>query len=323
MKDPDFIICAPLHMVFMSNGVLALTQLARAIEKAGRSAFMCAYNYVNGRELIFGIDFDTYVPKNDGEKNFVGVIKRAERELGIRMLKDFSPQHINECYVVYPEAMRNNALNAKRVVRYFLNKDGIMNGIKVNVGPDDFILAHSRVMHPATQHVCYFAEVNPIFHNEGTYPAQYRRLDITYVGKGAVFGVTGAVPHTVEITRTWPTNKDQLVQLLRNCRFFYTGDACSQINVEALACGAIPAFLDNGPWTDDELDRFEPGPFPRLYAGMTAGENFYDEFEVARTRYLTRIRELTASWDANVAEMIDKVDVHFSAGLRTARATDV
>ncbi|SAL64593.1 hypothetical protein [Caballeronia telluris] len=320
MKRPDYIICAPLQWTFSSNGVLALVRLARSIEKTGRRAYMCTYRHVNGVEAAIGIDFDTYAPKNEGEQQFVGTIRRVAQEFGITMLKDFSQQHVDDCIVVYPEALLTNPLNAKRVVRYFLNREGIVSGRKVNVGPDDFILAHSRVMHPDPHHVCYFAELNPLFHNRGTHPAEHRQLDISYIGKGSVYGITDPVPETVVITRTWPETKQELAILLRNCRFFFTADACSNLNTEALACGAIPAFRDTGPWTNEDIDSFEPAPFPRLYEGVQAGDDFFAEFEKERLGYLERLQRLIDGWDDSVAQMADKADVHFALRPHTAPA---
>ncbi|VWD35429.1 hypothetical protein [Burkholderia contaminans] len=310
MENADFIICAPLYMTFKSNGVLALARLAQAIEKAGRSAYMCTYEFVDGREVILGIDYDTYQPKNDAERQIVGEVLRAVRTFDLKLLKDFSQRRVDECYVVYPEVMVNNALNARNVIRYFLNKDN--PGRRVNVGERDFILAHSRVMHPDPHHVCYFADVNPLFHNNSTYPAELRQMDIAYIGKGALYGAVDSVPETVLITREWPASKEQLAIMLRNCRFFYTADACSNLNVEALACGAIPAFMDNGPWTDEEIDGAEPGTFPRLYAGIEAGDDFYARFEEARAKYFENLRGYIDGWDAGVAEMIGKADRHFA-----------
>ena len=115
-----------------------------------------------------------------------------QRTFDLKLLKDFSQRRVDECYVVYPEVMVNNALNARNVIRYFLNKDN--PGRRVNVGERDFILAHSRVMHPDPHHVCYFADVNPLFHNNGTYPAELRQMDIAYIGKGALYGAVDGVP---------------------------------------------------------------------------------------------------------------------------------
>lgn len=314
MQKRDFIICAPLEMVFRSHGVMTLVQLARAIERTGRSALVCTYRFINGREAILNIDFDTYQPMNDIEKNFIEAINRARKELGIQMLRDFSPERIDECYVVYPEAMRYNALNAKRVVRYFLNKDSHVPNARVNVGPDDFILSFTSAMHPNPHHISlYVGDDSSLFNSEGTYPATERKMDITYIGKGIEYGLSGVIPGTIEITRTWPTTKEQLAILLRNCRFFYTGDACSKLNVEALSCGAIPAFIHNGPWTDEEIDGGEFGLFPRLHAGIKDRDTFLKTFDVQRAEFLGRLRSYIDGWDDNISQLIEKVDAHFDA----------
>ena len=312
MTKRDFILCAPLQLVNHSNGVLAIVQLALSLEKAGRRAYLCVNSMHNDKEVVLNVDFDTYVPQNENEKRFVDAIRQAQQKFGFQMLRDFSQQHIDTCYVVYPEIIHTNPLNAKRAIRYFLNKDGGLSGRKVGVGPNDFILAQSRVMYPEAHFVAYFAAVNPLFHSEGMYPTEQRKLDLLYIGKGAQYGLNVTLPDTVTITRTWPETKEQLALLLRNCRIFYTGDACSSTNLEALFCGAIPAFIHNGPWSDAEIDGSELGAFPRLRAGMSRTDNFFAEFEAERNRYIGRIRTFQTGWDARVAQFAEKVDAHFS-----------
>jgi hypothetical protein len=314
MKKRDFIICAPLQAVGSSHGILALVQLGLSIEKKGHAVYFCINTFANNEEVVLTVDFDKYMPQNEQEKRFIDSVNRARSSFGLKMLPDFSPARIDESYVVYPEIMLHNPLKAKRVIRYFLNKDGYLRqGRRVNAGPDDFILAHSKLMHPNAHHICFFGVLNPLFHDRDTFSAEHRKMDLTYIGKGEHYGITETVPNTVVITRNWPETKEQLAILLRNCRFFYTGDACSAINAEALRCGAIPAFLDNGPWSDEEIDGSEAGVLPRLYGGMQAGDNFYAEFEAQRVAFVERLHALERGWDASVFEMVDKVSAHFEA----------
>ena len=297
----------------MSNGILALVRLAQSIESAGRTAYVCAYvtDEKKGEDIILKTDLDTYAPQNELEKQFLAPIKWAQKTYGIKTLKNFSQEYINSCYVLYPETICGNPFDAPRIIRYFLNKDGNLNGRKVNIDPGDFILAHSKVMHPAPHHICYFASLNPVFHNEDTYPTQFRKLDITYIGKGELYGFKEMVDGTLLVTRDWPPEKDQLAMLLRNCRFFYTADACSNINVEALACGAIPIFIHNGPWTDEEIDGYESGPIPRISLGQRPSANVFAEFDAARVDYVQRLKNWIDAWEPSVAQMIEKVDRHF------------
>jgi len=315
MTKANFIICAPLHLTFKSSRALALVELARSIEKAGRTAHLCATMQAGGQHTAYRIDFDTYTPVNDAEREFVAILQRVQREFGVRLLKDFSPQHLDASYVVYADRLTGNPLDAKHVIRYVQNKADPRTGTQLHAGPDDFIVAQSRVMHAAAHHVCFFGPLDPVFHKRGAQATEERTLDVTYLGGGILSSVDDTLPETVGISRTNPATREELATLLRNTRFFYTANPGSQINAEALACGAIPAFLDNGPFAHEEIDAFEPGPIPRLYEGIQTGETFYADFESAREAYLERLNACHAGWDASVAQLIAKADAHFAAAL--------
>jgi hypothetical protein len=315
VSKPDFIICAPLRNARESNGILALVSLAHSIEKAGRTVQICVTGSFPDEGVAHRVDFDSYVPHNDVERQFIEDTLEVRDRYGLRLLKDFSPQTIESSYVIYPEVILDNPLNATKVIRYFGNKNGILKeGAMVNIGPDDFVLAHSKMIDPSAHHVAFFARQDPLFHNAGTHPTADRKLDITYIGKGVLYGVGGTVPNTLALTRSWPTEKAQLAMLLRNCRFFYTGDAWSNINVEALACGAVPVFLHNGPWTDEEIDGTELGALPRVSrnTGNTSDPSFFKKFDVRRTRFLNQVKTVEREWDQRVAELIEKADDHFA-----------
>lgn len=317
MTQNDFIICAPFAMVNISHGVRTLIELARNIQKSGRRAFLCTYVFLNGQETVFPVNLETHVPGSDAERLLVDALRQIEVDYGVPFLTDFSSQFIDTCYVVYPETMTTqNALNAKRVIRYFLNKDGALTGRKVVLGHDDFILAYSQVMHPHPHHICFYAGHDvSMFNSDNTLATAQRKLDLTYIGKGATFGVTSIVRDSAEITRTWPATKEQLAILLRNCRFFYTADACSKINLEALSCGAVPVYMFNGPWTDEEIDGSEFGAIPRIYLDTKVGPDFFAEFDVRRAEFENRVKAHMQVWDESVQQMIAKVDQHFAQRL--------
>jgi hypothetical protein len=311
MKHPDFLICAPLQ-VANSHGVLALMHLAKTIEKLGRKAYVCQILGDND-QYICTEDLNTHITTDENTTKLIQLIRRNTGNLGVKIFGEFTRQRIDETYVVYPECILENPLGAKNVVRYFLNRDGILkNGARVKMGASDFTLTHSRAMQPNAQHVCHFSMMDPMFNRDNTVLAEHRNVDLTYIGKGALYGFSGKVEGTVAITRDWPRTKEELAVLLRNCRFFYTADACSNINREALSCGAIPVFIHNGPWTDAELDSFEPGAFPRMRLDSPPGDNFLAQFEVARGEYLQGMRDCEQRWEPSVREMIEKVDRHFA-----------
>lgn len=318
MKQQDFLICVPLNSSLEAHDILTLAALAQLIEKNGRSVWFYPYGPAANGDAAQGIDVDSCAVQDKAQQELIDAIKRAKLIFGIKTLFDLTPERIDSCYVVYPEAELDNPLNARQVIRYFLNRDGLATqGRKVNTGSGDFILARSKHAHPAVQHVSLVLPLSPMFNRADTLSAEQRQLDITYIGRGAQFGITEVLPDTVEITREWLGNDQQLAALLRNCRFFYTADALSPLNVEALACGAIPAFLDDiGPFTDADIDGSELGPLPRLSSQSNFSENFFAEFEAARVNWLERLSTHIAGQDANVAQMIARVEGHFGARIK-------
>jgi LPS sulfotransferase NodH len=315
MRQRDFLICVPLCASVQPHDILTLALLAQAIEKSGRTA--CLYPYIPGADgnAAQSVDVGSWSPQNEAQQGLRDAIERAKQVFGIKTMCDLPLKNLDSCYFVYPEAELENPLGARHVVRYFLNRDGLATqGENVRVGADDFIVARSQHAHPAVQHVSLLNYLNPLFNRTGTVTAEQRPLDITYIGQGAQFGFEEPLPETIEITREWLNNDEQLSALLRNCRFFYTADALSPLNLMALACGAIPAFLDNiGPFTDADIDGSELAAFPRLHSGSNVGAHFFPEFETARTTWLACLDEHISRQDANVAQMIDRIDAHFGA----------
>lgn len=311
--QPNFLICVPLHSSIEVHDIFMLATLAKAIESNGRSAQFYLYEVEENGTVVQGIDINTWSGKTDRQARIGDAIKRVSHEFGIRLSFDTAPEYLNACYVVYPEVELNNLLNAKRVIRYFLHRDGLTTqGRRVDVGPNDFILARSKHAHPAVQHVSLSAHLSSLFNRTDTLLPERRQLDITYIGRGAQFGIGEPLSETVEITDEWLNNDQQLAALLRNCRFFYTADALSQLNFVALACGAIPAFLDDiGPFADTDIDGSELGLLPRLQTGCDIGANFFGDFEVAREAWLGRLHENIGKQNEDAAQMIVNIDLHF------------
>ena len=311
MKKPDFLICAPLHSANSSNGVLGLFHLAKTLEKLGHPAYMCQIDGADDGSVYAG-DLTKHRSTNAHDKYCVRLALQNAETYGVKLLTDFSRERIDASYVIYPETVLGNPLRARNVVRYFGNRDGALkNGAKVKRGASDFLLAHSRAMTPEAHHVCCFAWMNPLFNRNGSQPPLRRTLDLSYIGKGALSGFIGHVTNTVTIGRHWPESKEELAVLLRQCRFFYTADACSNINNEALSCGAIPVFVHNGPWSDAEIDAFEAGAIPRLRQNEELDDAQFAHFEIRRVAYLAALSDIDQGWEPSVRELAEKVDRHF------------
>jgi len=160
----------------------------------------------------------------------------------------------DDTIVIYPEVVDGNPLKAKNVVRYYLNREGMASGNKVNASPNDFILAFNKLYHDNPQAIIRKENLNPhcYFGNKLTLN---RKLDCTYIGKGSMYSdQCRVIDGTIEITRTAPADKEGLADLLRQTRFFFTYDICTALTSEAIICGAIVVPLLFHPYKAEELE---------------------------------------------------------------------
>ena len=217
---------------------------------------------------------------------------------------------IGQSIVLYPEVMLGNPLNAAKIVRYFGNREGYCNGKKIAIGPNDFLLAHSRATRANADCILFNSEIKPVFNNEGAPPPMQRSLDATYVGKGYLYGQVGQVNNSLYISRDWPKPQEQLAILLRGVRIFYTWDSWTQTNVEAVLCGAIPCFMRYEPWTEEDLDGSEIGRIPRV--DMKNPHIDVEKFKAEREAMIQKINLLAATWDQRVQNFVNTVEQHFN-----------
>lgn len=247
-----------------------------------------------------------------GSQNVIfGDERYISKELNTPLLKEDDKDFIEDAYVIYPETIVANPLMAKNVVRYFGNKDGYCNGRSVVIGDNDFIVAHSKVIMPTADFILHNADINPVFNNIDTLPYDQRRIDVTYIGKGYIYGDTAVVPNTLFIAREWPQTQEQLAMVLRQTRFFFTWDAWTATNVEAILCGAVPIILDYGPWKQEEIDGSELGWLPR--GDMTDDGIVVDQekFKIGREDMIKNIGDLSRLWKSKVLEFMGMVQEHF------------
>ncbi len=223
---------------------------------------------------------------------------------------------LNEGVVIYPEIVTGNPLNAPRVVRYMLNKEGNVAGNKTLASDKDFILAFSKEFHSNPHAVLTCINNNPIFSDENTAPVEKRTLNLTYVGKGSTHQVCSIIPNSVEINRQYPVNKAELAILLKNTRYFFSWDTVSQINIDALFSGAIPVFMSPKPFKNfEELHKSELGKFPFAICTVenetyevTMPNDYQETASLFKTNYLAVVNE----FEVNLLNMINALSKHFN-----------
>lgn len=144
-----------------------------------------------------------------------------------------------DAIVVYPEVVHNNPLGAKHVARYLLNKDGLIQGEKIDRSFKQFIFTYSRAFDEQAP-VLFFPNFDTEILNF-TDNIEERELHSMYFGKGPPLPAKfdGSQPHLL-ITRSWPKDREQLLAFLKMSRFVHLSDSNTALSVEALLCGCIP-----------------------------------------------------------------------------------
>ena len=273
-----YLVLAPAYTQ-RSAGIRVLHTLCNELNACGHTAYLIFYR------LRTGGGVDLYTSDDDSEYcSALGHIQRLPATADIACFRKL----IDEAYVVYPEVLQGNPLDAPRVVRYVLNSPAA-NGYPMLEGERDFIVGFTRQFWDTPNSVATLIVEEPVFNDEHSRPATERSMDCTYVGKGVNYGACFRVPGSVSIERHWPAEKEALAVMLRNTRYFFTWDLVSQTNIDALMCGAIPVILRWAPFTPAIFET-DFGPFPsadsRLDNGVLDVLCTEGQFEAKRRRYL-------------------------------------
>ena len=322
-KKTTFVFCAPIANTDQSNGILSILTLARELEALGCDVyFFSILSEYPSEENLLTINQEWRWGRGPWKALLKRTFAAAER-LGVKLLMDRDDPRIKGAYIIYPDRILHNPLDAPNVIRYFGNKNGVLNGgVMVEENPRDFILVHSRALHANPHFVLFFAHINPAFHDADCAPFEKREKSLTYVGKGSLYAEVGILLGTEQLPRNEPATKEGLAALLRNTRFLFSWDTWSNIWVEAIYCGAIPVLLTPIPFTEEELDKSELGPLPRIsmqrlkFSDTGAIEMVYPEdlvkFQEDRISLMKRVEKYNAAYQGNIKLFMEAVIAHFA-----------
>ncbi len=165
--------------------------------------------------------------------------------------------HIRDGIVIYPEVVPDNFLRARRVVRWLLNRPGYINGAQIDFGPEDYVVAWSRIIDAHKPILNFQISNDGLFH---PHDLPEKQGDLFYLGKGDPQARVPALEQgKTEITREWPEDHRHLADTLRRSRTVLSYDTLSGVNYEATLCGTLCVIIPNGPYTRADLARGELG----------------------------------------------------------------
>lgn len=214
--------------------------------------------------------------------------------------------------VIYPEIIPNNPINASKVVRYFLHRDGFIFGKPVNIGPNDFILTWSE-QYIKNYHARLYKYVIPeYFNDKNTKPTLERLLDCTYVGKGS--GWTDQpcriLPNTIHIGSNGYLPRKSLSELFKITRIIYNYDALSMLNVEAVLCGALVTVLEYRPFTKQDFENTDL-EYPTITVDnnqIILPINYFEQ----RERFINKVYSINKNYLNTLTSVIEKIQKHFN-----------
>lgn len=210
-----------------------------------------------------------------------------------------TPQgYIQDSILIYPEIILNNPLKADKVVRYMLNKEGVLQGKMINWGEKDYPLAFSKVYKDNCETLFYPNCDLSIFYNDG----RQKQHNSFYIGKGYLFGDCPKLD-CFEITRTYPSSKQELAEVLRNSKILFSYDALSATNTDAALCGCVPYLLQK---PNVDLANAELGKY------WAESPEEIDDALVAMSTLYERMEALQKSFPERLGKQIEKIGQHFS-----------
>lgn len=208
-----YLIWAPVYDS-TSGGIIVLHRLCHELRKIGQEA------YVTTDKLSSDLDTPTL---NKPIENFT---------------------------VIYPEIVFGNPLNAPHIVRWVLNKPGLIGGPKT-YGPEENVYTFSKLFYKTDDdHVLMLPPLDlNVFYDKG----EVRNQGLFYVGKG---GATPRldIPGLLEITRGTAQNPQNLSDILNHATVLYCYDNITAMADIARLCGCPVCIIPNGEYTKEEYN---------------------------------------------------------------------
>lgn len=177
---------------------------------------------------------------------------------------------------IYPEIQQGNPAEATKVIRYILNKPGVVPALLADgslqhgpevFAPTDELYYFSRLFGEATDANHYL--FLPILNMHVFQDQKKRRTKTAYfVGKGMNYPYTPIHPtDAILIDRTFAQDQQALADLLNTCEVLYCYDPVTAMTEISRLCGCRLVMV-NPVYTKEDFYRYEPGG-----AGMSWGKD--------------------------------------------------
>ncbi len=271
----DYLIHAPNYKR-TSGGVRALHKLCHCLNQAGCTAYISAS----------GVNPNWNTPK-------------PTQEIANRLAQ--------EGIVIYPEVIRGNPWDAKRVVRYILNRPGLLGGDREYASTETLFCYSGlwRQFVPSDDRILTVPVIETeIFNCTGN---EKRSGGVFWVGRRGQH--LPRIPETeslVEITYSWPTSGEEIAELFRKATVFYSYSDYTGLISEARLCGCLVVIVGSKNYVWEDYCRGVGGA-----AGLACWDKDTDVFATNLKRaqdtidaFPTLYHEYTNKFDAQLQNFI-------------------
>jgi hypothetical protein len=163
-------------------------------------------------------------------------------------------------WVIYPETVSGNPLHGKNVIRWVLNRPGLLGGEEV-YSENEHVFVYSEVFAPYVKNKIRGRLYVPTMDQNIFFPPeneQPRSLECYYVGKSEFKDGYFDPSLTIEITRSTPP-KSELGKIFRAAKILYCFDNSTALAYEAIICGCPVMIIPDGTQTWDDYQKLELG----------------------------------------------------------------
>jgi hypothetical protein len=167
-----------------------------------------------------------------------------------KLLATSTNRNLRNTVVVYPDCVKGNPLNAKRVARYLMCKPHILNGESIDYSFGDYLFAYSRAVNKNL--VQYHLLLDKKF-TKVKIPSEPRKNKVCiYYGKirisegfDHVYEILKKFDDVYVITRSYPAVGSEMYKHLAESRLLISLDPLSYIGYEATLLGTPVYFADD------------------------------------------------------------------------------
>ena len=215
-----------------------------------------------------------------------------------------------EPIVVYPEVVPGNPRKAASVVRYVLNRAGLLGGDSV-YADTELIFGFGLNALPdgaAPQNILFLPPIDTAIFNNQDNPYDHQRSGtLLYPGRhqAALSQYPQLAAEATLITYSWPESHEALAELLRRSEVVYCFESTA-IAAEAALCGCpaviLPSPFFNGvALSEAEIGRngiaLNDSPEEVAFAQRTVGK-MWDAYQAAETRFWSQLDHFVATTQA-------------------------